>query len=190
MDRQEQKDILIWVLKEVWRAEAHKDELTERLMRINAERNAPIGAAGYEPLPRTQTPSAGAASILFKLSEIEDRIYEQKAEIEKSIVRVMDIIDFIPQHEIARRIFELRYIDMKGWGEIADAIPIARSGCYDHHNRAIDKLLDFPKIQTEVENSRLAYLAWCVEREKQTGSKNQSGGIKPGNKSRKKNRKK
>ena len=91
----EQKDELVlkWMLGQIGRAKKRKKQLDERLMEINEERNSPIGGVGYEPLPRSAGIGNGAASILFKLADIEERIYAQKTEIEKSIVRVMDILD-------------------------------------------------------------------------------------------------
>ena len=85
----DRKLILIWLLGQIYRAEKRKQQLDERLIRINAERDAPIGGVGYEPLPRSSGTGSGAASILLKLADIEERIYAQKAEIERSIVRVI-----------------------------------------------------------------------------------------------------
>lgn len=196
MKREMQEEILKWMLGQVYRAEHHKKELEERLERIIAEREAPIGSPGYDPLPRVMEPGAGAASILFKQADIEDRIYEQKAEIEKSIVRVMDIIDYIPKREVARRIFELRHLDCRNMTETAHAIPISRPQAYVIYNDAIDKLLEFPKIQKMIADSEVDYCEWFVKNtnpKKSSGvdsPKNQSGYKKPGNKSRKKIRKK
>ena len=183
MKREMQEEILKWMLGQVYRAEHHKKELENRLERIVAEREAPIGSPGYDPLPRTMEPGAGAASILFKQAEIEERIYEQKAEIEKSLVRVMDIIEFIPKNETARRIFELRHLDCFNMTETADAIPISRPQAYVIYNDAIDRLLEFPKIQKMVKDSELEYCDWYVRKDQaERRSKKQSGGISPENK--------
>lgn len=196
MKREMQEEILKWMLGQVYRAEHHKRELENRLERIVAEREAPIGSPGYDPLPRVMEPGAGAASILFKQADIEDRIYEQKTEIEKSIVRVMDIIEFIPRRDTARRIFELRHLDCMNMTETADAIPISRPQAYVIYNEAIDKLLEFPKIQKMISDSEVDYCEWYVKRDKPKKSsgvvstENQNGNKKPGNKSRKKGRKK
>lgn len=196
MKREMQEEILKWMLGQVYRAEHHKRELENRLERIIAEREAPIGSPGYDPLPRVMEPGAGAASILFKQADIEDRIYEQKTEIEKSIVRVMDIIEFIPRRDTARRIFELRHLDCLNMTETADAIPISRQQAYVIYNEAIDKLLQFPKIQKMIADSEVDYCEWYVKRDKPKKSsgvvsqENQNGNKKPGNKSRKKSRKK
>lgn len=48
----------------------------------------------------------GAASIILKMSDIEERIYTQKEEVEKAIVRVMDILDYLPQDSLEREICE------------------------------------------------------------------------------------
>ena len=158
-----------------------------------------IGSPGYEPLPRVIEPGAGAASTLFKQAEIEEWIYEQKAEIEKSFVRVMNIIDFIPRNEIARRIFELRHLDCLNMTQTADAIPISRPQAYVIYNDAISKLLEFPKIQKMVKNSELEYCGWYAHQdraehgrlEKQSGDiklENQTGNLKLKSKSGKRKR--
>ena len=171
MKREMQEEILKWMLGQVYRAERHKRELEDRLMRISVEREAPIGSPGYDPLPRVMKPGAGAASILYKLADIEDRIYEQKSEVEKSIVRVMDIIDFIPSNETARRIFELRHLDCMNFSDTAEAIPMARSRCYEIYNETIDKLLDFPKIQKMISDSEVEYSDWYVKSTKKSKKK-------------------
>ncbi len=191
MEREDAKDILIWMLNQVKRAEIHKKELTERLMRINAERENPIGSPGYDPMPRSSGKGDGAASILFKLADIEDRIYEQRTEIENSYVRVMDIIDFIPQAETARRIFELRHLDCLGFQDVADAIPMSRSRVYDIYNETLDKLLDFPKISKMVDENEKDYLQWYMDREeRRRKAEKSSGGYKSQNRNRKKKWKK
>lgn len=198
MEREDARDILKWMLGQVRRAEHHKKELLERLERINEDRKNPIKSPGYDPMPRSAGVGDGAASILFKLSEIEERIFEQRDEIDKAIVQVMDIIDFIPQGEIARRIFELRHLDGLNMGETADAIPMSKSRCYDIYNETIDKLLDFPKIALMVEENEADYIDWYITTEEKRrkaekssgGSKNQNGGGNPRSKFRKKKRKK
>lgn len=201
MKREMQEEILKWMLGQVYRAKHHKKELEDRLDRIVAEREAPIGSPGYDPLPRVMEPGAGAASILFKQADIEERIYEQKTEIEKSYVRVMDIIDFIPQSETARRIFELRHLDCLNFTQTAEAIPISRPQAYVIYNATIDKLLTFPKIQKMVADSEGEYCDWYVRKDaaEQKRAKKQSGGMepekqngnsKPGKRSGKKKRKK
>lgn len=208
MEMDRQREILKWMLWQIKRAEARKKQLDERLMRINAQRDAPIGAINYDPLPRGANSGEGngAASILFKLSDIEERIYDQKAEIEKAIVRVMDIMDYLPVASLEREICELRHIDMKSWPDIEAEIPMSKRQCIEHYNKALEILLSFPRIQKLISDNADAYLAYIVEQgtrdEKRRrakiraaaqatewDSKNQSGDSTPKNNSGNKNRK-
>lgn len=160
-----QRDVLIWMLNQVRRVKEHQRELAERLERINAERETPIGSPGYDPLPRTMEPGSGAASILFKLADIEDRLYDQKVELEQAYVRVMDIIDFIPIHSDERRIFELRHLDCMKMRDVADLIPMHFTRAYEKYNSTIDKLLTYDFIQEKIVENEEQYLEWYIDRD-------------------------
>ena len=191
MEREDAREILKWMLGQVRRAEQHKKELMERLERINEDRKHPIKAVGYDPMPRIAGIGDGAASILLKLADIEERIYDQRTEIEKSIVQVMDIIDFIPQSDTARRIFELRHLDCLNFQDVADAIPMSKSRTYEIYNETIDKLLDFEKISQMCKENEDAYLEWYMNMEdRRRKAEKSSGGYKSQNRNRKKKRKK
>lgn len=161
----EKIDILKWMLGQRYRAEKRKKQLDERLENIAEEREAPIGGAGYKPLPRSSGNENGAASILFKLSDIEERIYAQKEEVEKTIVRVMDIIEYLPLDSLEREICELRHIDMKKWKEIQEEIPMSRSQCNKRYNEAMKMLLNNGRILHMVEESEGDYMEWKVNKE-------------------------
>ena len=191
MEREDAREILKWMLGQVRRAEQHKKELMERLERINEDRKHPIKAVGYDPTPRSAGIGDGAASILLKLADIEERIYDQRTEIENSIVQVMDIIDFIPQSDTARRIFELRHLDCLNFQDVADAIPMSKSRTYEIYNETIDKLLDFEKISQMCKENEDAYLEWYMNMEdRRRKAEKSSGGYKSQNRNRKKKRKK
>lgn len=191
MEREDAREILKWMLGQVRRAEQHKKELMERLERINEDRKHPIKAVGYDPMPRSAGIGDGAASILLKLADIEERIYDQRTEIENSIVQVMDIIDFIPQSDTARRIFELRHLDCLNFQDVADAIPMSKSRTYEIYNETIDKLLDFEKISQMCKENEGAYLEWYMNMEdRRRKAEKSSGGYKSQNRNRKKKRKK
>lgn len=191
MEREDAREILKWMLGQVRRAEQHKKELMERLERINEDRKHPIKGVGYDPMPRSAGIGDGAASILLKLADIEERIYDQRTEIENSIVQVMDIIDFIPQSDTARRIFELRHLDCLNFQDVADAIPMSKSRTYEIYNETIDKLLDFEKISQMCKENEDAYLEWYMNMEdRRRKAEKSSGGYKSQNRNRKKKRKK
>lgn len=189
----EQRLILKWMLEQIIRAKKRKVQLEERLIRINAERNAPIGSPGYQPLPRNGGKNEGAASIVLKLAEIEDRIYAQREEVEESIVRVMDILDFLPVNSVEREICELKYIDLKSGREIEDEIPMSHSQVFVHFNRALDMLLQNETVRKMCRENEAAYLDWSVSKEisrLKDGAKKQGGGTASENNSRKKSTKK
>ena len=183
----EKADVLKWMLGQIYRAEKRKKQLDERLVRIAEERDAPIGGVGYRPLPRSSSGEGnGAASIILKMSDIEERIYTQKEEVEKAIVRVMDILDYLPQDSLEREICELRHIDMKPWKDIQESIPMSRSQCNKRYNKAIEMLLNKGRIERMIEENEEAYTDWKLDKEWKMLKKSpekQSGGIESGNKS-------
>ncbi len=165
MNRDEQAAVLKYLLGQIDRAESRKKQLDERLKIINERRRSPIGGKGYGVMPRNeQKKEDGAASILFRIADIEERIYEQKREIEKATVRVMDIIDYLPVNTLEREICELRHIDLKPPGEIAKEIPMSRSQVNRKYNTAIDMLLANQRIKRMVVKYEDEYLAWKVSR--------------------------
>ena len=160
MDTRNKEKILKWILGQAYRAEKRKKQLDERLMRITKEREAPIGGARYKPLPRSSREGNGAASIILKMSDIEERIYTQKEEAEKAIVRVMDILDYLPQDSLEREICELRHIDMKPWKDIQESIPMSRSQCNKRYSKAIKMLLSKGRIERMIEENEETYMDW------------------------------
>lgn len=166
MEPKTQRDILKWILGKATRAKRHRMELEERLARIREEIKAPIGSPGYEPLPSAMETGAGAATLILKLAEIEERIQGQKKEIEDAYVMVMDIINLIPVSETARRIFELRHLDDLSFTKAAKEIPISRQGAYKIYNKTLSRLLEFPEIKKMIDGSEVDFCAWYIRTHK------------------------
>lgn len=144
----EDKDMLKEYLSQVYVAKKRKKQLEDRLKYIKQEINDPIGGHGYSPLPNHgSTAGAGAASYVYRLAEIEQRIYDQRDQVEMSILKVMDIMDFLPDQSIERMIMELRFIDCKSWKQITKEANLTRSPCNDYFNKALEQLLSFKKVQ-------------------------------------------
>jgi hypothetical protein len=84
------------------------------------------------------------------LAEIEARITRQTIYEGKTVLEIMDIIDLLPADSTERTILELRHIDCKPWKEICKAVYLTRSPCYDHYNKALDKLLGHEEVQAAI----------------------------------------
>ena len=95
----EDLEILKWILGQAYRSERRKARLDNRLKRLREEIEGPPGGRGYSPLPRApQRNTNGAAGVMAEISDIEERIYLQKADIGKAIVKTMDILDYLPEN--------------------------------------------------------------------------------------------
>lgn len=159
------RSVLEWMLGQYVRAKRRKKQLGIRLLEINAERDSPIGGQGYDPLPRSGGNNEGAAGILMKLADIEDRIYEQKAKADKSMVNVATILNFLPEESMEREICELRHIDGHEWGEIAEGIPMSKSQCHRIHKAAMYELLEFNYVKELVTENRESYEYYIEKKE-------------------------
>lgn len=159
------RSVLEWMLGQYVRAKRRKKQLEVRLLEINAERDSPIGGQGYDLLPRSGGNNEGAAGILMKLADIEDRIYEQKAKADKSMVNVATILNFLPEESMEREICELRHIDGHEWGEIAEEIPMSKSQCHRIHKAAMYELLEFNYVKELVTENRESYEYYIEKKE-------------------------
>lgn len=111
--------------------------------------DAPIGGYGYSPVNYggTNKVGPGAASFIYRMSEIETRIEEQKRQVEKALLKIMDIMDFLEENSTERMVLELRFIDCKSWATIEKEMHLSRRACFDYQNRALDKLLTYKKVR-------------------------------------------
>lgn len=92
---EEQKLLLKQYLGQYYYAKMKKKQLEARLRTF---RENMLGTKGmqYSPVPRSQTNSVGdgPATQVIRAMEIEDRIESQKAEMAKTMLNVMKIMDF------------------------------------------------------------------------------------------------
>lgn len=150
-------EILKWYLGQVKRAKNRKQQLERRLKEINNELNAPIGGVGYSPLPRNGGTGQGAASIIMRIAEVEERIARQQEQVGKTIVHVMDIMDYLPEESTEREIMELKHIDCLKWERIQAEAHLSRSPCYEYYKKGIELLLKNKRVQKIVEDNTEAY---------------------------------
>lgn len=130
----EDKGVLKEYLNQYYTGRIMRSQLERRLKNIRAEMDAPIGGYGYSPVNYggTNKVSPGAASFVYRMSEIETRIEDQKS--------------------TERMGLELRFIDCKNWEAIEKEMHLSRRACFDYQNRALEKILGYKKVETILKN--------------------------------------
>ncbi|MFG6383449.1 MAG: hypothetical protein K1V96_04235 [Lachnospiraceae bacterium] len=148
--KSKEKELLKKYLNQYYICRMKREQLESRLKNIQEEINTPIGGYGYSPVNYggTNKVGPGAASFVYRISEIESQIEQQKSRVEKALLKVMDIMDFLEENSIERMVLELRFIDCKTWFNIAKEMHLSRSSCFDYQNKAFKKLLTFKRVQT------------------------------------------
>lgn len=153
---EEERNILRSFLWKYNDCKKRKKQLETRLKDIQREMSMPIGGIGYSPTPHSTTNKIGpgAAGFTIKMAEIEERILKQNEEMERSMIEIMDAMNFLDEEDVDRRIMEYRYIDGKDWKNIESIEHMTRQAANKHLNNGLDKLLSFKKIQTIVEKQK------------------------------------
>lgn len=147
-NRQQEKELLKEYLNQYRNCRIKRVQLERRLRNLCEEMKAPIGGRGYSPVNYggTNRVGAGAASFVYRMGEIETRIEEQKSRVEKSLLKVMDLMDFLEENSAERMILEMRFIDCKNWEQIGIEAHLSRRACFKYQSRALDNLLGFKKV--------------------------------------------
>ena len=109
-------------------------------------------ALGYK-----DTINALNASFVYRMSEIETRIEEQKSRAENALLKVMDIMDFLEKSSMELMVLELRFIDCKSWASIEKEMHFSRRSCFDCQNRALEMLLSFKKVRNVLQEYQGRY---------------------------------
>lgn len=129
-------------LQQYHTAVGKKRILEERHRVLSSELRAPSTGSAFRLTPPTKpTKTDGSVSVVFRISEVEDRIEEQREAMAKAVLHVMDMIDILPQNSMERTVVEMRHIDCKPWEKIAQAVHMSRSRVFDYYNAALDTLL-------------------------------------------------
>lgn len=116
MNRSDYRDALKYLLGQNFRANRRKDQLNGRLELLEAQMESPIGAIRYDRTPGGSGGGTdGAAALVLRKAEIEERIQEQKAQIARAIIRVMDLMDTLPINSLEREICELHHVELLSW---------------------------------------------------------------------------
>ena len=125
--------------------------LEERHRVLTAELNAPAPGSAFRTMPTSRRVDMdGPVSVVFRVSEVEDRIEEQRQEMGRAVLRIMDLIDLLPPNSMERTVVEMRHIDCKKWERIAQEVHMSRSRIIDYYNAALDTLLAYKRTEKVV----------------------------------------
>lgn len=132
-------------------ARKKKRILEERHRVLSAELNAPAPGSAFRTMPTSRRAGTdGPISVVFRVSEVEDRIEEQRQEMGKAVLRIMDLIDLLPPNSMERTVVEMRHIDCKKWERIAQEVHMSRSRIIDYYNAALDAILAYKRARKVV----------------------------------------
>lgn len=147
--KNEDKELLKEYLNQYYTSRIKRSQLERRLKNIREEMNAPIGGYGYSPVNYggTNKVGPGAASFVYRIGEIETRIEDQKSRVEKALLKVMDIMDFLEESSTERMVLELRFIDCKGFPAIEKELHLSRSSLFSYQDKGLLKLLTYKKVR-------------------------------------------
>lgn len=146
--KNEDKELLKEYLNQYYTSRIKRSQLERRLKTIREEMNAPIGGYGYSPVNYggTNKVGPGAASFVYRIGEIETRIEDQKSRVEKALLKVMDIMDFLEENSTERMVLELRFIDCKSFPAIEKELHLSRSSLFSYQDKGLLKLLTYKKV--------------------------------------------
>lgn len=148
-NKNEDKELLKEYLNQYYSGRIKRMQLEKRLKTIQEEMNTPIGGYEYSPVNYggTNKVGPGAASFVYRMSEIETRIENQKSQVEKALLKVMDIMDFLEENSTERMILELRFIDCKSWAVIEKEMHLSRRSLFTYQDKGLEKLLTYKKVR-------------------------------------------
>ena len=140
-------------LSRYYRAKQRNAILKNRLAEISEELEHPSMPPCKTDAMKVDTSEGGegAASLIFKKADVEDRFQKQIESEVQIILDINDVLECLPSDSVERSILELRHLDCKGWGYISRATHLTRSPCYDHYKKGIRMLLQHPFVQKKLE---------------------------------------
>ena len=80
-------------------------------------------------------------------AELAARIAAKRKELAGTALRVLDVIDLLPDGSLEKDIIELRHLHDMRWREIAKALGVSRSPCFLYYNKALNRLLEHERVR-------------------------------------------
>lgn len=127
----------------------NKKHILEDRHRVLAEElKSPVPGSRFRTVPASRPVNPdGSVSVVFRIAEVEERIDDQREEMAKAVLHVMDMIDLLPQNSMERTVVELRHIDCKSWEQIAREVYMSRSAVFNYYNAALERLMKYKRTR-------------------------------------------
>lgn len=122
-----------------------KKILENRMRRISSD--FAYRSPSFDGMPKASGPSDWNTAIIYRLSEIQDRIRQQVEKASKSLADIMNIIDFLDVNSLERKVIESKYIDMNGWVELGRVNHASRSTSIRYWKKGLYQLLEYKRVQ-------------------------------------------
>lgn len=176
----EPRDVLRYLLGQIYRTRNRARQLERSLEELEEWMKAPLSAAGYSPTPRSPGHGDGAAaSVIFKIADIEDWFAAAQSEIAEAAQRVVKLVGLLPVDTLERSVCEMRHIALMGWEDIAASIPMSRRHVSRIYEGALDMLLECAEVQQAIAEATADYRRWRLVQQasrSRWGAKNKVGG--------------
>lgn len=124
---------------------AAKKILENRMRRISTD--FAYRSPNFDGMPHSNYHADGNTAIIFRLSEIQDRINKQADKAMKNLTEIMDMIDYLEEGSLERKVIESRYIDMQGWFELRKTNHLSKSSATRYWKKGLYKLLEYKRVQ-------------------------------------------
>lgn len=114
----------------------------ERDFNTSAFHAVSIEGGGFSPMAHSPVPP-----YVMKNQELLSRIAKRKEATSKALAEIMEVIELLPDDGYEYTVVSAKYVSRMSGDEIADFIPCVRMTVYRILDRAIDMLLEKPKVQ-------------------------------------------
>lgn len=149
--RTDSKELIVAMkkyLEQYYKAKLKRKQLEVRLKNFREEMLEAKGI-NYSPVPGGQSgfTTSKTEDYVVRALEIEDRIMKQQVEVQRSMLAVMEVMDFLPIDSVERSVLEYRHIDCLPWKFIIARMSYSKASCHNYYNAGIDMLLGCVKVQ-------------------------------------------
>jgi len=153
MDTATDREAVKKYLQQYHVAKNKKHILEDRHRVLAEELKSPAPGSRFRTVPASRPVNPdGSVSVVFRIAEVEERIDDQREEMAKAVLHVMDMIDLLPQNSMERTVVELRHIDCKSWEQIAREVYMSRSAVFNYYNAALERLMKYKRTRKLVED--------------------------------------